>query len=59
MSSTVPMVGASGAISGVLGAYIVALPARERARRAAAPVRFLHAARAGLVVLGIWFVASC
>lgn len=53
--STVPMVGASGAISGVLGAYLVLFP---RARvTVVIPLGFyLHVTRLpALAVLGLWF----
>ncbi len=54
--SEIPMIGASGAISGVLGAYLVLFP---RARvLVAVPLGFyLHVTRlSAAVVLGIWFL---
>ena len=54
--STVPMIGASGAISGILGAYILLYP---RARvLVIIPIGFyLHTTRLpAMVVLGFWFV---
>ena len=52
--STVPSVGASGAIAGVMGAYFVLYPARAGADPGAAFLRVLHVAagldRAGLLV---------
>jgi membrane associated rhomboid family serine protease len=52
--STIPSVGASGAIAGVLGAYIVLFPAR----RIHVLVPYLYFATAqvsALIMLGIWF----
>lgn len=52
-SSPVPMVGASGAISGVLGAYMIGYP---RARVLVFfPIFFFFRVPA-LIVLGVWFV---
>ena len=51
MRSTVPMVGASGAVSGVLGAYLVLYP---RANVLVA-MPFLLARVPVLVMLGLWF----
>lgn len=55
--STVPMVGASGAISGVLGAYMVSYP---RARVLVAVPIFFYIYRTfwipAIIVLGLWFV---
>jgi membrane associated rhomboid family serine protease len=54
--STIPMVGASGAISGVLGAYLLLLP---RARvLVAIPLGFyFHTVRLpAAAVLGLWFI---
>ncbi|MEK7729742.1 MAG: rhomboid family intramembrane serine protease [candidate division KSB1 bacterium] len=52
-SSAVPMVGASGAISGVLGAYMVGYP---RARVLVFfPIFFFFRVPA-LIVLGVWFL---
>jgi membrane associated rhomboid family serine protease len=52
--STVPMIGASGAVSGVLGAYVVLYP------RASVLVAmpFLSARVPALIVLGVWFVGQ-
>jgi membrane associated rhomboid family serine protease len=54
MRSTVPMVGASGAVSGVLGAYIVLYP---RANVLLA-MPFVVARIPALVMLGLWFAAQ-
>ena len=54
-SSTVPTIGASGAIAGVLGAYAVLFPrARVRTLIFAWFIRFVTLP--ALVVLGFWFV---
>ena len=54
MRSTVPMIGASGAVSGVLGAYVVLYP---RAKvLVVAPFILLRVP--ALIVLGIWFVGQ-
>ena len=55
-SSTIPMIGASGAISGVLGAYMVFFP--KRSVRVAIPLGFfLQVLRLpAFVVLIFWFV---
>jgi membrane associated rhomboid family serine protease len=52
--STVPMIGASGAVSGVLGAYVVLYP------RASVLVAlpFLFARVPALAVLGLWFAGQ-
>lgn len=52
--STVPMIGASGAVSGVLGAYAVLYP---RANVLVA-IPFLLARVPALIVLGVWFVGQ-
>jgi membrane associated rhomboid family serine protease len=52
--STVPMVGASGAVSGVLGAYLMLYP---RARVIVA-MPFLLARIPVLIMLGVWFAAQ-
>jgi membrane associated rhomboid family serine protease len=52
--STVPMIGASGAVSGVLGAYLVLYP---RANVLVA-MPFLLARVPALIVLGVWFVGQ-
>lgn len=52
--SQVPMIGASGAVSGVLGAYLIMHP---RARVEGVIPPFLHLIRLpAVVVLGLWFV---
>ena len=56
--SEVPMIGASGAISGVLGAYLVLYP-RARVLVLLPLLFFVTAVRVpALVVLGIWFAAQ-
>jgi len=52
--STVPMIGASGAVSGVLGAYIVLYP---RANVLVA-MPFLLARMPALIMLGVWFAGQ-
>jgi len=52
--STVPMIGASGAVSGVLGAYVVLYP---RANVLVA-MPFLLARVPALLMLGVWFAAQ-
>ncbi len=55
-ASVVPMIGASGAISGVLGAYLLLYP-RARVLVAIPLVIFFYAVRLpAMVVLGFWFV---
>lgn len=55
-SSTIPMIGASGAISGVLGAYLLLYP-RARVLVAIPLGFFIHTIRLPAVwVLGFWFV---
>ena len=54
MRSTVPMVGASGAVSGVLGAYLMLYP---RANVLVA-MPFLFARIPALVMLGLWFAGQ-
>ena len=54
MRSTVPMIGASGAVSGVLGAYLVLYP---RANVLVA-MPFLVARVPALIVLGLWFAGQ-
>jgi len=54
MRSTVPMIGASGAVSGVLGAYVVLYP---RANVLVA-MPFLLLRVPALVVLGFWFAGQ-
>lgn len=53
VSSAVPMVGASGAISGVLGAYMVSYP---RARVLVFFPLFFFFRVPALIVLGVWFI---
>ena len=54
-SSVIPMIGASGAISGVLGAYALLYP-RAQVLVAVPLGFFLHVAKfPALLVLGIWF----
>ena len=53
-SSTVPTIGASGAIAGVLGAYLVLYP-RARVYTILFPIPFIVMVPA-LLFLGIWFV---
>ena len=52
-AASVPTIGASGAIAGVLGAYIVLLP---RARIVTLLFGFLPIPIPAIVVLGFWFV---
>lgn len=55
-TSVVPMVGASGAISGVLGAYLLLFP-HARVLALVPIVFFLHFAQVpAILVLGLWFV---
>lgn len=53
--STAPLVGASGAIAGVLGAYLVLYP-RARVWSLVAPLLFLPLRLPAWLVLGLWFV---
>jgi membrane associated rhomboid family serine protease len=56
MDSTIPMIGASGAISGVLGAYLLLFPhAKVQTVIPLGVVFFVRALPAGLL-LGFWFV---
>jgi membrane associated rhomboid family serine protease len=56
--STVPMIGASGAISGVLGAYLVLYP-RARVLVLLPLLFFFYTVRVpALVVLGLWFAGQ-
>lgn len=56
--SEIPMIGASGAISGVLGAYLVLFP-RARVLVAIPLVFILHIARLpAMAVLGLWFAVQ-
>lgn len=57
-TSTIPMVGASGAIAGVLGAYLILYP---RARIASlVPILFIFTVieLPALIFLGFWFVSQ-
>ncbi len=55
-NSTVPMIGASGAISGVLGAYMIHFP-KARVHVLVFLIWFIRVIRIpALVVLGFWFV---
>ncbi|MCF8469515.1 MAG: rhomboid family intramembrane serine protease [Parvibaculum sp.] len=56
-ASTMPLVGASGAISGVLGAYLLLYPhGRVRVLFVVVPVIFMRSFYVpALVVLGLWF----
>jgi len=58
MSSTVPMVGASGAISGVLGAYIVLYPRANVLVAVPLLVVFYTLRVPAWLVLGMWFVGQ-
>jgi membrane associated rhomboid family serine protease len=54
-NSTVPMIGASGAISGVLGAYMIRFP-KAKVHVLVFLVWFIRVVRVpALVVLGLWF----
>jgi membrane associated rhomboid family serine protease len=54
--STVPMIGASGAISGVLGAYVIMFPA-ARVQTLVFVVFFIRVVPIpAVIVLGIWFL---
>ena len=57
-SSTVPMVGASGAISGVLGAYIVLYPRANVLVALPLLVVFYTLRVPAWIVLGMWFVGQ-
>jgi len=55
-ASTIPTIGASGAIAGVLGAYLVMFP-KTRVRTLILAFRFIRIVELpALVVLGLWFV---
>jgi membrane associated rhomboid family serine protease len=55
-ASTIPTIGASGAVAGVLGAYLVLFP-RTRIRTLVFMFRFMRLVELpALVVLGFWFV---
>lgn len=53
--STVPMLGASGAIGGVLGAYFLLFPA-SRISMLIMPIFFMTFEIAAWVLLGLWFI---
>jgi rhomboid family protein len=55
LGSTVPSIGASGAIAGVLGAYFVSFP-RARIRLLIFPIWFWTFSLPALLVLGYWFL---
>jgi membrane associated rhomboid family serine protease len=57
-SSTVPMIGASGAISGVLGAYIVLYPRANVLVALPLLIVFYTLRVPAWVVLGMWFVGQ-
>lgn len=54
-SSQIPMIGASGAISGVLGAYLILFPRARVVVFVPFSFMFIHQIRAGWL-LGIWFL---
>ncbi len=54
-ASTIPGIGASGAIAGVLGAYLVLYP-RRQVHIIIAPFYFWTTRVSAIVVLGFWFV---
>jgi membrane associated rhomboid family serine protease len=56
--STIPMIGASGAISGVLGAYVVLYPRANVLVVVPLLIIFYTVRVPALVVLGFWFVAQ-
>jgi rhomboid family protein len=56
--STVPMIGASGAISGVLGAYLLLYPRARVLALLPLPFLFYTVRVPALVVLGLWFVGQ-
>ncbi len=56
LNSTIPVVGASGAISGVLGAYLVLFPGRRVITLIPLPFFFFTAQLPAVVILGYWFV---
>jgi membrane associated rhomboid family serine protease len=57
MGSSIPSIGASGAIAAVLGAYIVMFP-RARVRLLILAFGFYVTRTSALVFLGIWFVTQ-
>jgi membrane associated rhomboid family serine protease len=56
LNSTIPVVGASGAISGVLGAYMVLFPGRRVVTLIPLVVFFFTVQLPAVVILGYWFV---
>jgi len=58
MDSTVPMIGASGAISGVLGAYVLLYPHARILVVVPLVVIFYTLRLPAIVVLGIWFAGQ-
>lgn len=54
--STIPVVGASGAISGVLGAYMLLFPGRKVVTLVPLLVVFFTVQVPAVVILGYWFV---
>jgi membrane associated rhomboid family serine protease len=56
--STVPMIGASGAISGVLGAYVVLYPRARVLVLLPLLIVFYTVRVPAVVVLGLWFVGQ-
>jgi membrane associated rhomboid family serine protease len=58
MTSTVPMIGASGAISGVLGAYIVLYPRANVLVALPLIIVFYTLRVPAWLVLGMWFVGQ-
>jgi membrane associated rhomboid family serine protease len=56
LNSTVPTVGASGAISGVMGAYIVLYPGARVLTLVPLVVFFFTVRLPAMVILGYWFV---
>jgi len=54
--STIPVVGASGAISGVLGAYLVLFPTRKVVTLIPLLLFFFTVQLPAVVILGYWFV---
>lgn len=55
-SSTVPLVGASGAIAGVMGGYLVVFPRNQMMLLLTTPFGFLPARISAGVYIGIWFL---
>jgi membrane associated rhomboid family serine protease len=55
-TSTVPLVGASGAIAGVMGAYLIVFPGSQMVAFLTTPIGILPARIKAGVYIGIWFV---